>query len=70
MYPVRQTDTSFYHVPDVSRAMVLWPPCWRVTQSPLTEQKRTNMSQPSQRPGTAVGNEQHVLQALCSRKDI
>ena len=33
----------------------------------LTEQMRTNMSQPGQRPGTAVGDERHVLQALWSR---
>ena len=34
---------SFYHGPDVSRAMVMWPPCWRVTHSltdHLTEQTR------------------------------
>ena len=36
----------------------------------LTEQTRTNMSQPGRRPGTAVGDEQHVLQALWSRKNI
>ena len=23
---------SFYHGPDISRAMVMWPPCWRVTE--------------------------------------
>ena len=33
-----------------------------------TEQTRTNMSQPFQRPGTTVDNEWHVLQALWSRK--
>ena len=59
----------FYHGPDVSRAMVMRPPCWNVSQSPLTEQTRTNMSEPGRRPGT-VGNEQHFLQALCSRKNI
>ena len=30
----------------------------------LTEQTRTNMSQPRQRPGTAVGDERHVLETL------
>ena len=24
---------SFYHGPDVSRAMFMWPPCWKVTDS-------------------------------------
>ena len=28
------------------------------------------MSKPGQRPGTAVGDERHVLQPLLSRKDI
>ena len=63
----------FYHGHDVSQAMVMWPPCWRVTHSlteNLMEQTRTNMSQPGQRPGIAVGNGRHVLQALWSRKDI
>ena len=60
----------FYHGPDVSRAMVMWPPCCTVTHSYLTEQTRTNMSQSGRRPGTAVGDELHVLQALWSRKDI
>ena len=36
----------------------------------LTEQMRTNMSKPCRRPGTAVRDEQHVLQALWGRKDI
>ena len=36
----------------------------------LTEQTRTNMSQPGRRPGIAVGDEQHFLQALWSSKDI
>ena len=34
----------FYHGPDVSRAMVMWPPIRVVTQWHLTEQTRTNMS--------------------------
>ena len=34
------------------------------------EQTGTNMFQPGRRPGTAVGDEWHVLQALWSRKDI
>ena len=55
--------------PDVSRAMVMWPPSCMVTDH-LTEQTRTNMSQPGRRRGTAVGDERHVLQALWSRKDI
>ena len=36
----------------------------------LTERTKTNMSHPGRRPGTVVGDEQHVLQALWSRKDI
>ena len=56
--------------PDISRAMVLWPHCWRVIDTHFIEQTRTNMSQPGQRPGTAVGDEQHVLQLWWSRKDI
>ena len=47
----------FYHGPDVSRAIVMQPPCWTVTHSYLTEQTRTNMFQPGRRPGTAVGDE-------------
>ena len=35
-----------------------------------TEQTRTNMSQPGRRPGTAVGDERNVLQALWSKRDI
>ena len=62
-------STYFYHGPDVSRAMVMWPPIQDVTDT-LKEQTRTNMSQPGRRPGTAVGDEWHVLQALWSRKDI
>ena len=41
-----------------------------LTHSPLTEQTRTNMSQPGQKPVTPIGNEQHVLEALWSRIDI
>ena len=36
----------------------------------LTEHTRTNTSQPGRGPGTAVGDEWHVLQILWSRKDI
>ena len=36
----------------------------------ITEQTRTNMFQPGRRPGTSIGDEQHFLQALWSRKDI
>ena len=61
----------FYHGPNVSRAMVMWRPCWRVTDwLIIIEQTRTNMSQPGRRLGTHVGNECHVLQALWSRKDV
>ena len=36
----------FYHGPDLSRAMVMGPPCWKVTDlnDHLTEQTRTDMS--------------------------
>ena len=69
-----RTPSTFYHGPDVSRARSSRHPVgiW-LTDSlthHLTEQTRTNMSQPGRRPGTAVGNEQHVLQALWSRKEI
>ena len=50
-------ELGFYHGPDDSRAMVMWPPCGKVTDWPadhLTEQTRTNMSQPSRRLGTAM----------------
>ena len=60
----------FYHGPNVSRATVLLPSIRGVTDSPLTEQTRTNMSQPGRRPGTAVGYEWHILQTLWNRKDI
>ena len=40
--------------------MVMWPPCWKVTQSRF---KLTDKN-------TAVGDERHVLLALWSRKDI
>ena len=36
----------------------------------FNEQTKTNMSQPGRRPGTAIGDERYVLQALLSRKDI
>ena len=36
----------FYHGPNISRAMVMWPPCWGVTDS-LNEQTRINMSKPA-----------------------
>ena len=62
--------SSFYHGPDISRAMVIWPPFWNVTDLCLTEQTRTNMFQPGRRLGTAVGDEWHVLKALWNRKDI
>ena len=65
-----QFRTLFYHGPDVSRAMVMWPPCWRMTRLYFIEQMRTNMSQPGRRPGTALGDKSHVLKALLSRKDI
>ena len=51
-----------YHGSNASRAMVMWPPFWKVTDSPFNEQTRTNMSQPRRRPGTAAGDDQHVLQ--------
>ena len=51
-----------YHGPYVRQAMVMWPPCWKVSKH-LTEQTTTNMSQPGQRPDTAVGDERHVLKA-------
>ena len=35
---------SFYYGPDVSRAMVMWPPIKGVTGYHLTEQTRTKMS--------------------------
>ena len=38
-----------------------------LTDLHFIEQTRTNMSQPGQRPGTPVGDEWHVLQALWSR---
>ena len=56
----------FYHGPDVSRAMVMWPPCCKVRYH-LKLQTRSNMSQSGRRPGTAVGDEWHVVQALWSR---
>ena len=60
----------FYHGPDVSRAMVMWPPCCKVSNH-LKLQTRTNMSKPGQRPCTAVGDERvHVLKTWWSRKDI
>ena len=65
--------TCFYHGLDVNWAMVMWPPCWRVTHSltdHFNEQTRTNMSQPGRRLGTAIGDERHVLQTLWSMKDI
>ena len=50
-----QAEGCFYHGPNVSRAMVMWPPCWRVTDSLIIiEQTRTNMSQSGRRPGTAM----------------
>ena len=60
---------KFYHGPDVSRAMIMRPHIQGVTHWPFIEQTRTYMSQPVQRPGTTVGNERHVLQALWSKKD-
>ena len=36
--------TCFYHGPDVSRAMVMWPPIRKVSDRHLVEQTRTNMS--------------------------
>ena len=44
--------------------------CRKVTDTHFIEQMRTNMSQSGQSPGpgTAVGDEQHVLQALLSKK--
>ena len=43
---------SFLPLPLPERqAMVMWPPCWKVTDSPLTEQKRTDMSA---KPATGV----------------
>ena len=69
-----RTPSTFYHGPDVSRARSSRHPVgiW-LTDSlthHLTEQTRTNMSQPGRRTGTVVGNEQHVLQALWSKKKI
>ena len=61
--------THFYNSPDVSRPMVMWPPCTKVSYH-LKLQTRTNMSQPGRSPGTDVGDKQHVLQAWWSRKDI
>ena len=62
--------TNFYHGLDVSRAMVMWPPCCKVTHAHFIEQTRTIMFQTGQRPGTTVGDEWHILKALWSRKDI
>ena len=46
----------FYHCLNVSRAMVMWPPCWKVTDwLIIIEQTWTNMSHPGRRPGTHVG---------------
>ena len=72
-YHCNAMQCNAMHCPNVSRAMVMWPPCWRVTDwltDHLTKQTRTNMSQPGRRPGTAVGDERHVLQTLWSRKFI
>ena len=60
---------NFYHGPALVGPWSCGHPIQEVTDH-LTEQTRTNMSQPVQSPGTAVGNERHVLQALWSRKNI
>ena len=50
---------------DVSRAMVIGHVATLCCLTDrLTEQSRTNMSKPGRRPGTAVGDEHHVLQTL------
>ena len=58
--------TTFYHGPDVSRAMVMWPLKRTLAIISLNRQEQTCTSP----PGTAVGDEWNVLQALSSRKDI
>ena len=68
-FPPRDAEGSFYQGPDVSRAMVMGPPIQGISNH-ITEQTRTNMSQPSRGPGTVLGDEQHFLQALWSKKDI
>ena len=55
---------TFYYGPDVSRAMVMWPPCWKVTDH-LIEQTRTNMSQHGQRLGTAMSVIKGMFWKLC-----
>ena len=60
-WEMSKVSSFFYHGPDISRAIVMWPPCCTVTHSYLTEKTGTNMSQPGQRPGTAVCDELHVL---------
>ena len=61
---------DFYHGLDASRPCSCGHPAEGWLNDHLTEQARTNMSQTGRRPGIAVGNEQHVLKALWSRKYI
>ena len=43
----------FYHGPDVSRAMVMWPPCWKVTDSLIISLNWQEQTCPSPAEGRA-----------------
>ena len=47
----RDAKYGFYHGPDVSRAMVMWPPCWKMTDN--HSMNRPEQTYPSPAEGRA-----------------